>query len=507
MFNVFGVFPNPKTESHNCFLMSRQKLRVVFARNPPDAFDNCHEFPTYQPYLQCPFPGWCIEANGQIGQLNWGTYDPKDKKWSGVLGYLSNNTADTACLFYQRTDLRAQFFNFSYPIINVSPNYVVHSRQSYLASNIWNAFTPYEGRIWTCILIFLILQIAYLVFVAKIETGMGRRAYVKIPEMIWNLFRLQLYQPFQVDFYTLGGNLTILMFSLLQCRLFLDMYQNVLLSALLKSSNSQPFNSADELLDLIGQNSYKLITNYYGNWYFEELETSNNTHFRKLREAIKKNSVRVVKTVDEALKEVATGRFIFPIQEDSLAAFYAAERCDLAHVPNKFSEKSSHFVFRQNSELLDPFNKAITNNLDFVRRTFDKYFRHNFKISKRTVDCSTNKAKEQNTSLGIISLFGVIAVCVVGLIFSLIAFASEFYISWQHKMIRLRFQARRAIMDPLNLMAIANFSTSRILATPDALNSRRKSKFLSMPVKIFPTNKRRKKKGLMEVEAWAEDDV
>jgi hypothetical protein len=36
------------------------------------------------------------------------------------LGYLANNTADTVCLFYQRTEIRAQHFNFSYPIINVS---------------------------------------------------------------------------------------------------------------------------------------------------------------------------------------------------------------------------------------------------------------------------------------------------------------------------------------------------------------------------------------------------
>lgn len=103
----------------------------------------------------------------------------------------------------------------------------------------------------------------------------------------------------------------------------------------------------------------------------------------------------------------------------------------------------------------------------------------------------------------ITSLFGIIVICAGGLILSLIAFAAEFYISWQHKMIRLRLQARRAVMDPLNLMSIANFSTSRILATQEALKSRRQSEFLSQPVRIFPTNQ--KDKYLMEdIE---EDDV
>lgn len=47
------------------FKMSKQKLRVLFARNPPDAFDDCHEFPTLKPYMQCPFPGWCIEVKNR----------------------------------------------------------------------------------------------------------------------------------------------------------------------------------------------------------------------------------------------------------------------------------------------------------------------------------------------------------------------------------------------------------------------------------------------------------
>lgn len=54
-------------------------------------------------------------------------------------------------------------------------------------------------------------------------------------------------------------------------------------------------------------------------------------------------------------------------------------------------------------------------------------------------------------------------------------------------------------MDPLNLMAIANFRTSRILATPEVLNSRRKSEFLSKPIKVFPAIKK-KKEPLIEEE-------
>jgi hypothetical protein len=69
--------------------------------------------------------------------------------------------------------------------------------------------------------------------------------------------------------------------------------------------------------------------------YFEEIERSNNTYFRRLREATKKNPVKIVTSVRQALNEVSTGNYIFPIQEDSFAALIAKERCDLTHVSFK----------------------------------------------------------------------------------------------------------------------------------------------------------------------------
>lgn len=50
-------------------------LRVAFARNPPDAFANCRQFPTLHPTTSCPFPGWCVEVSyfGCDGYLKWST--------------------------------------------------------------------------------------------------------------------------------------------------------------------------------------------------------------------------------------------------------------------------------------------------------------------------------------------------------------------------------------------------------------------------------------------------
>jgi hypothetical protein len=80
---------------------------------------------------------------------------------------------DTACLFYQRTQLRADYFSFSYPITNVKPTYVVHSRPE--EWNIWNAFTPYAASTWFSMGLMLIMQTLFCIYVARLEMRMGKR--------------------------------------------------------------------------------------------------------------------------------------------------------------------------------------------------------------------------------------------------------------------------------------------------------------------------------------------
>lgn len=71
-------------------LPERTKIRVVYAHNPPDAFDNCMIFPTFSPTIGCPFPGWTMEiltmilgyldyeivpvvTSSPVGSVDWGT--------------------------------------------------------------------------------------------------------------------------------------------------------------------------------------------------------------------------------------------------------------------------------------------------------------------------------------------------------------------------------------------------------------------------------------------------
>uniref|UniRef100_A0A914C5J6 Uncharacterized protein n=1 Tax=Acrobeloides nanus TaxID=290746 RepID=A0A914C5J6_9BILA len=52
--------------------MNKTTLRVVFATNPPDIYDDCPKFPTLVPSFKCPFPGWTAEIIGMVSDyLHW----------------------------------------------------------------------------------------------------------------------------------------------------------------------------------------------------------------------------------------------------------------------------------------------------------------------------------------------------------------------------------------------------------------------------------------------------
>ena len=77
-----------------------------------------------------------------------------------------------------------------------------------------------------------------------------------------------------------------------------------------------------------------------------------------------------------------SGSYIYPIQEDSLSMQMARRRCNLVFVQEGLPERSAHFVFHNTSPMVPEWNNAIIMNMDFIRRTFRKYFRENFKIDQ-----------------------------------------------------------------------------------------------------------------------------
>ncbi|PAV91714.1 hypothetical protein WR25_23168 isoform F [Diploscapter pachys] len=122
---------------------------------------------------------WDIEeviSPNVVGSLDWGTFQ-ENGTWSGVLGYLENGTADTACLMYQMTGS-------------------------------------------------LILNIIVMLLITKAEHSMGKRKNFDAYETAWSVIQLQLDERNEdANYYTLAGNITLFLFALLQAGLMIYLYE------------------------------------------------------------------------------------------------------------------------------------------------------------------------------------------------------------------------------------------------------------------------------------------
>ncbi|CAD5224480.1 unnamed protein product [Bursaphelenchus okinawaensis] len=447
-----------------------RKIKVIFPKNPPDVFEDCAQFPTLKPSLRCPFPGRCVEILMQLaeylhyevepfpltldrGTVNWGNY--RNNTWDGVLGMIANNTADTVCTLYQPTISRREHFALSYPVTSVRPLYIVKRNTDDFSSGLWNAFSPYENTTWLAYLAMFFVQVIFMIFLSRVEIEIGKGDVFSPLETIWKLIRLQLYQPLNVGHFTVAGNWTILVFSMVQCRLFLDMYQNLLLSSLLRPVDRSPFSNADDILIQVQEKKYSFVTNYLGHWYFEEMNMNITTgHMKLLQNITAENKVQLVRTIRQALDLVSTGRYIYPIQEDALEAIIAKDRCDLAYINEGMTERTAHFVFAKDSKVQEEFDRAILQNLDFIRRTHEKYFSEETSVPMfqrhRRICVDSGVDNEMRKPLTMMSIFGIVVIGAGGFLLSGAIFVFELYLFWQKRLLQYKTHTRKVWHSAIN---------------------------------------------------------
>ncbi|CAI5452668.1 unnamed protein product [Caenorhabditis angaria] len=457
-------------------MLKKKDFRVVFARNPPDAYPNCPQFPTLQPTFQCPFPGYTLEIlkmladslhwnlipiveNAPVGEANWGL--KVNETWTGMLGYLTNGTADTVCMTYQWTDSRDQAFDYSYPITNIQPIFVARAKNETAASVLWNAFKPFSWPVWGTLFASLIFNIFVMIFISKIECMISLRKKFQPFEMIWHAIQLQLNEKAEhFLFFTLSGNIVLFLFALIQSGLMIDLYKGLLLSSLLTSNGENPFQNSDEMIQLIAEKEYHLTTDFY-NWYFDDLQNSNATHFVKLRAAVKDNPVVKVDNPDEALNLVDTGKYVYPIQQDSLSFQQSKERCNYIYISQGMPQVSEYLLFPKNSSFMSEMNRQIIMNYDFIQRTFYKYFESGYKLttiprctttssysnsddssSSDDQNSDTDTTKTTQKPLDLESVIGVFMIGALGIGISIIAFFSEIYYYWHMRILERHVRMR-----------------------------------------------------------------
>ncbi|EYB85501.1 hypothetical protein Y032_0297g1740 [Ancylostoma ceylanicum] len=340
--------------------------------------------------------------------------------------------------------------------LQIQPVYVVKRQKTTIGSVLWNAFKPYSYITWLAILASFVVQLLVMVFISYAEVKMKRRPRFRPYEMAWEVLQLQLDEKSEnMVFHTIAGNTILFIFSLLQSAFFTYLYEGLLLSALIQQGEENPFKDADGLIRLIAEGKYHLVTNYRGNWYFDELDHSNSSHFAKLRAATSSNPVVVAKSVSDALDMVDKGNYIFPIQQDSLAMQMSKERCNFVYVNKGLPQRSAHLIFANNSLFLNAFNTGIIMQASFIQRTFHKYFLAGSKIGK-IPKCPATEFVEGSKSLDANSVIGIFTLGAIGMSFALVAFVAEIYHFWHKNVFMRKWRANAPLGGVENILAVAN---------------------------------------------------
>ncbi|KAI6202168.1 hypothetical protein M3Y96_00919800 [Aphelenchoides besseyi] len=354
-----------------------------------------------------------VIITSKVGEVNWGIY--VNGSFTGVLGMLEQFKADTTAILFQYVEERK--------IRNV---YITKPKMKSVGMALWNAFKPYQPVVWMLMLVALTAQCGFATLVARVEYRLKLSPTFSPFEKCWQYLKLQVHQSmdFLIPFRMSSGNFSFVFYSFVQATLFLNLYSDILLYALIRGEDPKPWDSFDSMIKLVQDGEYK---------FFKDVVRSNTSHTRKIYQALRRNPVVITETIEDAFEFVDRGGYIFPTQEDSYAMHVSTERCNYYYSIDKEISKPAFFLFSQRNPLLPRWNEAIRGNEAFIGRTFRKYFTDNFKTGKIPI-CQplASDTPESQKPLDLMNTFGIFLILLIGWSSAGLAFTIE----WMCRFIR-----------------------------------------------------------------------
>ncbi|KAF8367526.1 hypothetical protein PRIPAC_85355 [Pristionchus pacificus] len=403
------------------------KLRILVVDSGIDANGACPNYPQFGPSPDCPYPGWCLEIidvilrSGNIShefvvdrnetqQLDWGRLQANGS-FSGVLGRVESGEVDMACLLIQKSVMRMEHFDYSVPISEVRPTFIIREAPLTFWSLILNCLRPYDTTVWIGIVVALIVQMFVWTLIGRTEMRVGMRPQRLHGEYFaWDVFE-EMFNGGDHPFYFLSGKLARLVFAVFQKGLLPAMYTALLLTALLT-----PVDSQADAARLIKSGEYKLISDK-SKWFAQDVQLSSEKIFVELREATKNNPI--IDTISDAhsLALVDQGGYIFQTSNDESAFNDASVKCYTFIFSKDMPSRSAHLVFQKGSPWRNIINAEIMKNYIF----FDQD--RKFRVPK----CERLQFAAPGSSdpLDFWSVSGIFVLASCGLIISAVSFIAE----------------------------------------------------------------------------------
>ncbi|CAD5213980.1 unnamed protein product [Bursaphelenchus xylophilus] len=364
------------------------KLRVLYTGGLPAVNTKCIGYPVQNPKKTCMFPGLHTEIMKLFADRLGLTVEPlfihseqpfigdvENDTVTGLLGYVHNDTVDTIALCVGQSDERRKYFDFTNAVY-----FSVGKAFLNVPENTWNKFfaffQSYQYTSWIGIGVALLLQCILCIFVNRIEAQIQMRNTKKrFIEVVWQMLRLQLLQSETLQYSSMAGKFSVVVFSLVQCTVVMGVLSSYIYSNLVRPKPPLPFKTFSQFTAMMADRTLHLVELTKASIFYDTVMKSNASDFTRMRHAFSGNPLRLGTSIKHVLQLLDEPGAVLLRYEDEHLSFEAYKKCNIYMTDMLLPPAWGYFVFKKGFPFMDQINQLLERERYKIDKLWNKYLR------------------------------------------------------------------------------------------------------------------------------------
>uniref|UniRef100_A0A914WCV7 Ionotropic glutamate receptor C-terminal domain-containing protein n=1 Tax=Plectus sambesii TaxID=2011161 RepID=A0A914WCV7_9BILA len=378
---------------------------------------------TLEPTKDCPHPGishellsFLLESMGATHRLipirnktatkgfRLSSDNGTDPFPVGVLKDLQDGKYDMIGFEYEFSLLKANHFNYSYPMQQSSLVFLMKKSKFSFFSRMLLVYKVFHWKVYMVIIGTLAAMVLGLIAARNLLSERPFNASDMEAFIAQNLSGMYEQK-------VCSGKTLAVLFGLLTI-LITGLYQGCLLTQLLMPPVAHSFRDFDELIERVASKELTLVTDEEEHSFFEAIRASPVGDYQRLNNAVKMNPVKVFPDTASLLEQLKEDGYVFPCGAHR-AKHLIQNECYLQKVvADGFENTWFGFLFTKNSPYISRFNEALIAAQTYAHYVEEKYE----KLSDKCTREEKRAVKVGIDPLSLLSLTGLFALLLVGTI-------------------------------------------------------------------------------------------
>ncbi|XP_034829302.1 glutamate receptor ionotropic, kainate 2-like isoform X1 [Maniola hyperantus] len=356
------------------------------------------------------------------------------RKSYGVLDELLNNKADLVVGDITITEDRKKVVDFSVPFMSLGIS-ILYTKEKEVPPGMFSFLNPYTFEVWmyTATAYCIVSILLFLCSRISPDDWENPQPCDKDPEELENIWNFKnctwltmgsiMCQGCDILPKAAGSRWVCGMwwfFAVIVCQTYIAQLSASMTSAI----ETEPINKVEDLAEQT-KVLYGAIIN--GSTY-DFFKNSKDKMYRRMFENMESNPAVFVKSNDEGVKRVQSGKSKYAFfMESTVIEYELRKNCDLKKIGGELDSKDYGIAMPANSPFRTHINKAILElkeaaSLDKIKK---KWWEDKNKAEKQCEDETVDK-NDQEGDLEMKNLIGAFVALIVGLVFCLFITAIEF---------------------------------------------------------------------------------